>query len=475
MSLLLSKTEEYIVPKFDLLDPNIKPSRVIWYLAWPTIIEQILLTFVQYVDTAMVGALGENATASIAVSSTTTWLVNGIFGALALGFYVLIGRNIGAGDIKKAKQIVRQSLMVSAAVGLLFTAAIQLISPFLPIWLGADTAIRSDASAYLSIVSSVYFFNMMVVMSAGILRVSGDTRTPLFFNVLTNLINIVLNFLMIYQTRALTVFGFTFTMWGAGWGVKGAAIATAIATVISGSFLFSRLFKKDYPIRIALKGDYKPDVPIIKSALRIATPAMLERITISSGQILMTLLITNLGTTALAANYLAVTAEAISYLPAYGFNVAAITMVAQSLGAGNKEGALRFAKMCMMIGVVMMSATGVLMYLNAEFLISIFTPVPAVILLGSKVLRVEAFAQPFFAMSIIGGGILRGAGDTKWPFYISIAGMWGVRILTAYVLAYPLGMGLMGAWIGMVADLFTRGVLSFIRYRSKKWLHLSIT
>jgi putative MATE family efflux protein len=314
----------------------------------------------------------------------------------------------------------------------------------------------------------------MVVMAGGVLRVAGDTRTPLFFNVLTNLINVVLNFLMIYDTREITVFGRTFTMWGAGWGVKGAAIATAISIAISGSMLLSRLFKKDYPIRISVKGDYKPDFSVIKSALKLATPAALERITISSGQILMTTLITNLGTTALAANYLAITAEGMSYLPAYGFNVAATTLTAQSLGAENKEAAKRFAKRCVIFGIAMMSFMGVIMYFGAEFLISIFTPVTAVILLGASVLRVEAFAQPFFAASIICGGILRGAGDTKWPFYISIVGMWGVRIVTAYILAYPLGMGLMGAWIGMVADLFTRGVLSLIRYRSMKWLHITI-
>jgi putative MATE family efflux protein len=456
------------------LDPNIKPSRVIWFLAWPTIIEQLLLTFVQYVDTAMVGVLGENATASIAVSSSTTWLVNGVFGALAIGYSVLIGRNIGAGDFEKAKKIVRQSLLAAAVAGVFFTVVMQLIAPVLPAWLGADEAIRADASAYVSIVTSVYLFNIMVVMSGGVLRVAGDTRTPLFFNVLTNLINVVLNFLMIYETREITVFGRTFTMWGAGWGVKGAAIATAISIAISGSILLSRLFKKDYPIRINVKGDYKPDFSIIKSALKLATPAALERITISSGQILMTSLITNLGTTALAANYLAITAEGMSYLPAYGFNVAATTLTAQSLGAGNKEAASRFAKRCVIFGIAMMSTMGVIMYFGAEFLISIFTPVTAVILLGASVLRVEAFAQPFFAASIICGGILRGAGDTKWPFYISIIGMWGVRILTAYILAYPLGMGLMGAWIGMVADLFTRGVLSLMRYRSKKWLDIAI-
>lgn len=463
------------MPKVDLLDPNIKPSRVIWFLAWPTIVEQLLLTFVHYADTAMVGGLGENATASIAVSSTTTWLVNGIFGSLAIGFYVLVGRNIGAGDIEKAKRIVRQSLLAATLTGLFFTLAMQLISPVLPVWLGAEQAIRQDASAYLRIVTSVYFFNIMVVMSAGILRVAGDTRTPLFFNVLTNLLNVALNFMMIYETRELTVLGRSFMMWGAGWGVRGAAIATAAATVISGTMLLSRLFKKEYPIRVSLKEDYRPDFPIIKSALRLAAPAALERITISSGQILMTTLVASLGTTALAANYLAITAEAVSYLPAFGFNVAATTLVAQSLGAGNKDGALRFARQCLIFGIALMSCTGVLMYFGAEFLISIFTPVTAVILLGASVLRIEAFAQPFFAASIICGGILRGAGDTKWPFYISIAGMWGVRILTAYILAYPLKMGLMGAWIGMVADLFTRGVLSYIRFRSKKWLHITIT
>ncbi|MEG1771931.1 MAG: MATE family efflux transporter [Clostridia bacterium] len=456
--------------QIDILSDNIKPGKIIWYLAWPAVLEQLLITFVQFVDTAMVGALGENATASVAVSTSTTWLVNGIFAALGVGFSVLVGKGIGAKDYDYAKRVVRQSIIGILGFGLLIMLIIEIVAPHLPAWMGADPAIYKDATAYLSIVAYAYVFSLALAVASATLRCAGDTRTPLLFNIATNVINIILNYLFILPQHEVSIFEKTITIWGANMGVSGAALATAISITFSGIMLVLILFIKKYPAQISIRDKIRFDKRIWKDVTKLGIPVALERITLSTGQLVMTAMVTGLGTTALASHHLAITAEGLTYMPAFGISAAATTLVAQSLGANRPDKALNFGRLCNIAGVIFMSAMGVVLFLFAEPLISIFTPSREVIELGAKVLKLEAFAQPFFALAMVASGALRGAGDTKWPFYISVIGMWCVRLGIAYVFAYPLGMGLFGAWIGMVSDVVSRGVLTLLRFRSKKWL-----
>lgn len=468
--------------QINLLDESIRPEKIIWYLAWPTVLEQLLITAVQYVDTAMVGSLGANATAAVGLNASTTWLINGICAALGIGFSVLVGRSIGSGDHDKAKRVVRQAVLAIAVFGAALTALVQIAAPFLPRFLGAEPDIWSDARAYLSIVGAAYMFNVSVNVSANIIRCSGDTRTPLFCNIFANVINVVLNFLLIYPTRNIDIFiqpsfmaepliNTSFSMWGAGLGVRGAAIATAISIAVSGVILFAALFKKDYPAKISIRDKFHFQKDVWKETLRLAYPVALERITLSTGQILMTRIVTGIGTTAIAAHHLAITAESITYMPAFGFSAAATTLVSQGLGASKPELSKRLSKYCVIGGVIFMTLMGFVLYFFSRQLITIFTPDAEVIELGGRVLQIEALAQPCFALAMVISGVLRGAGDTKWPFYISVVGMWGIRLGIAYILAYPCGLGLLGAWCGMVADVVVRGVLSLIRYARGKWVH----
>ncbi|HPG92376.1 MAG TPA: MATE family efflux transporter [Clostridia bacterium] len=453
----------------NLLDENAKLGKILWYLAWPAVLEQMLLTLVNYVDTAMVGSLGHNATASIGVVMSTTWLINGLFAAIAIGFSVPVGRNIGAGNISKAKNIVKQSLFGILIFGAFITLLLQIVSPYLPIWLGADEAIRSDASAYLGIISAAYLFTLSANVCSGILRCSGDTKTPLFYNVATNIINVVLNFLFIFPSRNLTIFGKEIFVWGAGMGVKGAAIATAISVAFSGIMLFLTMFKKSFLVSVTFKDKFKFDKSVWKEMFVLGSPVAAERVTHTLGQIFMTALVTSLGTIALTANTLAITAEAITYMPAFGFSVAATTLVAQSLGANKKGLAAKYSKACIWCGIVFMAIMGVVLYFASDSLIRIFSNEADVIELGGKVLRLEAFAQPASGIAMVVTGTLRGAKDTKGPFFICLIGMWCVRIPLTYLLLKVTDLGLIAAWIGMVADLTVRGIISIILYKKGKW------
>jgi len=454
-----------------LLDPSQTPARTIWLLAWPVILDQSFQTMVHYVDSAMVGSLGAVATAAVAANSSTIWLVNGMMYAFGAAFAVLAARQIGAGNNTAVQHTVRQALLAVAGFSVVVTTLMLSIARTLPVWIGVEDQVVPVAGTYMSIIALAYPFTILFAYMANLIRSSGDTRSPLIANIITNVANIVANYLLIFPTRQVSLFGWGFLMPGAGLGVKGAAIGTAGATALSALILFGVLVLKDSPLRTPFRGvSWKVDWSVMRQVFRLGTPLALERATLSIGQIILTVLVTRIGTVSLAAHHLAITAESITYMPVSGFSLAATTLVAQSLGAQKREMALDFAKRSLRWGVLLMSGTGLLMYIFSRQLMAFFSPDLAVIELGSRVLRIEAFAEPFFALSIVISGILRGAGDTKWPFINSLIGMWIVRLIPASILILGFGFGLEAAWGCMVADLVVRGLLNYHRYRKGTWI-----
>ncbi|MEG2022038.1 MAG: MATE family efflux transporter [Oscillospiraceae bacterium] len=442
---------------------------IVMALAFPSIVEQIMITMMQYIDTAMVGTLGANATASIGVVTTTIWLFNGFLGAAGVGFSVQVAQYLGAKKSEDARSVVRQAVLFNIVFGLFIGVLAFGLSFFLPQLLGADASIAKDASAYFAIVGLSLPLLLTQTLFASILRATGDTKTPMRLNILICVLDIIFNYFLIYPTRNITVLGMDITMHGAGLGVAGAALGSALAVGVVAVLFLIVIYKKETPIRISLTDKYRFSKSCLRHVSAIGVPVALERATLSIAQIVMTVLIANLGTVSIAANHLAVTAEALSYLPAYGVAAAATTLVGQAIGANREDLAISFAWLSTRLGMLIMTGTGVLLFLFAPQLISIFTPDADVIMLGSRVLRVEAFAQPLFAASIVATGALRGAGDSKVPFYINLISMWGVRITAALLLAPR--VGLLGVWIAMCAELCIRGIIFLWRLKSKKWLH----
>lgn len=457
----------------NLLDRSIPTWKLVLMLAWPSIIEQLLHTAVNYVDTAMVGSIGTYATAAIGVCTSTIFLLMGVMNATGLGFSVMVARKIGEGNYEEARTILRQSMLAVVTVGLGLTLLVELIlAPNLPRWMGAEPDVLPHAITYFRVIGANYLLNTGMIMATNMLRCMGDTKTPLKFNILTNLVNVVGNFLLIYPTRQLTVAGLTFTMPGAGWGVGGAAAATALATAFSAICLLSVLFRRKGPLQISLRDDYKPQPDILKQAFHLGVPSFLERAVISGGQIVSTAMISGLGTAALAAHQLANSGESLCYMPIFGFSIAATTLVAQNLGAGDKERAFKQGAWSTWMSVAVMCTASAIMFALAPNIIDLFSNDAAVIALGGRVLRIEAFAEPFFAIATVVAGVLRGAGDTRWPFYISLAGMWLMRVPIAFVLINLFGWGLEAIWVGMAVDLFVRGVLCLWRFYKRTWVHV---
>ena len=437
-------------------------------LSWPAIVQQLMLTLVQYIDTAMVGSLGPNATASVGVVSSSVWLFNGLLGAAATGFAVQVAQHIGARETERARNVVRESMLFSLLFGVFMGSAAAALSFPLPGLLGAEEAIRPDASAYFRIVGCSMPFLMAINLMSSLLRCMGDTRTPMLFNITLNILNTIFNFLLIYEPREASVFGLRVFLPGAGLGVPGAALGSALASLLVALLFLRRFLSRDFPLRISLRDRFRFTRDCLSAMIRIAIPQAMAHTASCGAQIAVTVIVAGLGTQAVAANSLAVTAEALCYQPGYGVSTAATTLVGQSIGAGRRDLAVRFARVSTLLGMAIMTGTGLLMFLFAEPLIGMFTPDADVMRLGASVLRIEAFTEPLFAASIVASGAFSGAGDTKWSFAANLLSMWGIRLPIALLLIGSLG--LTGMWIAMACELSIKGLVFLWRLRSKKWL-----
>lgn len=449
---------------------NKSQLRHLMLLSLPAIAEQFLMTMVSYVDTAMVGSLGANATAAIAVTASSTWLIGGILSAAGVGFSVQVAYAVGAGEVDNVKKIIRQALLLAVLIGISVMTICLSISHSLPVWLGAGEEILSDARAYIRIYMMAIPFNCINGTFSAILRCMGDTKTPMRLNTGSNLLNVLLNFLLIFPSRQIRIFKFSFQIPGAGLGVTGAAIASAISMAMVGLILLLIIFRRKSPYQIHLKESYRPDKAVISRAVRLGTPVLLERLLMSGGQVFMTRMVSGLGTVALAANHVAVTAEGISYMPAFGVSFAATTMVGQSLGAKNLDDAQAYGRLSGWMGTLLSTFMGIILFVFSVPLSTLFSSDPAVIALSARMLRLVAFAEPMFGLSIVLSGALRGAGDTRYPMFVSLLCMIGLRCTLAPFFIFVLHMDLAAVWLAMDIDLIARGILCFFRFRSKKYL-----
>ena len=443
-----------------------RPEQVqlIIHLSLPAIMAQLSHIVMQYIDASMVGRLGAEASASIGLMASSTWLFNGMCQAIVAGFTVQVAQRIGAGQEKIARRIQNQAFVYTVGFAVVLAAAGALISRALPVWLGGGDAITANATWYFLIYALSLPFVQLNNIAGGMLQASGNMRVPSILHVLMCGLDVVFNLLLIFPES--TVLGVRIP--GAGLGVAGAALGTALSQVVVAVLMVLFLFVRS-PMLHLRKGERLAfDMEHLRRGLRIGVPLGVERVIMSGAQVMVTRIVAPLGTIAIAANSFGVTAESLCYMPGYGIASAAATLIGQSIGAGRRDMARRLGVLTTALGMLVMTASGMLMYAFAPFMIGVMSPDPAVVALGARVLRIEAFAEPLFAASIVAAGVFRGAGDTLVPSLFNFITMWGVRLPIAALLAPRIG--LVGVWVAMFCDLTSGGVLFLIRLRGSKWL-----
>ena len=439
----------------------------IFALAWPTMLEQLMQTAVQYIDTAMVGSLGTHATAAVGSTTTVNWLVNSSISAMGVGFLAFIAKSLGAGKKDLARRASAQSVLAVIVSGVLFTVLTLSLSSFVPVWMQVDSEIQSLAARYFFILYSPMLFRAAIIIFGTTLRAAGDTKTPMLVGVLVNVINVALNFLLIYPVRTLSIFDLSFTMWGADLGVEGAALASAVSFVVGGVLITVSVFRHK---EISPKGySVKPDKEILVPCLRVALPNMLQRFATSFGYVAFASMINSLGEISTAAHTIANTVESAFYIPGYGMQTAAATLAGNALGAKDEKRLHSLARMIIFIETVLMIISGTLLFIFAPFMMSLFSKDAQVIMLGAVVLRMVAVSEPFYGVSIVIEGMLQGLGKTVTPFVFNIIGMWGVRIVGTFICVTFFHMGLVSAWACMIIHNLLLFVMFLVHWLRGKW------
>lgn len=424
--------------------------RLVWQLSLPAILTQITTIAMQYIDSAMVGALGADASAAIGLVASSTWLFGGVTTAVSAGFSVQVAHRIGAGEDTEARTVVRHGLAAALTLAALLALLGLVICRQLPCWLGGGAEICADASAYFLTFSLMLPFSQLNSLTAGFLQCAGDMVTPSVLNAVMCGLDVVCNALLIPH-----------------FGVLGAGMGTALACALVSLAMAWCCCVRNAQLRLR-RGEahaFRPE--ILKKAFRIGAPVAVQEIAMNGAMVASTMILAPLGAAAIAANSFAVTAESLCYMPGYGVGSAATTLVGRSVGAGDAAQARRYGNICTALGGALMGCTGLLMMIFCPFVFRLLTPVVEVRTLAAQALRIGLLAEPLFGVSIAAAGALRGAGDTLVPSLLNLGSIWIVRLGLSLLLVGKLG--LRGMWIAMAIELCVRGALMLWRQKTSKF------
>ena len=423
--------------------------RLVWQLSLPAILTQITTIAMQYIDSAMVGALGADASAAIGLVASSTWLFGGVTTAVSAGFSVQVAHRIGAGEDTEARTVVRHGLAAALTLAALLALLGLGICRKLPYRLGGGAEICADASAYFLTFSLMLPFSQLNSLTAGFLQCAGDMVTPSVLNAVMCGLDVVCNALLIPH-----------------FGVLGAGMGTALACALVSLAMGWCCCVRNAQLRLR-RGEahaFRPE--ILKKAFRIGAPVAVQEIAMNGAMVASTMILAPLGAAAIAANSFAVTAESLCYMPGYGVGSAATTLVGRSVGAGDAVQARRYGNICTALGGALMGCTGLLMMIFCPFVFRLLTPVAEVRTLAAQALRIGLLAEPLFGVSIAAAGALRGAGDTLVPSLLNLGSIWIVRLGLSLLLVGKLG--LRGMWIAMAIELCVRGALMLWRQKTSK-------
>ena len=417
-------------------------------LSVPTVIEQIMSTLMQYVDTAMVGHLGEQATAAVSTTTAVTWLVNCVPLALSKGTLALLSRANGAGNREQMRRLAGQSAFLTLTVGTGLMLLCLILSPFIPVWMGVDEAVQGPAGRYFFIVSLTLVLRTAMYVFGAAIRSTKNTRLPMRINLASNVLNVILNYILIYA---------------AGLGVSGAAAATAIAYGSAGLAMTAATYRTE-SLRWSLK-DMKPDPAYLPHFGKISLPALASSAASCLGYVFFAGMVAGMGTVTFAAHSIAVNAEELFYVPGYGLRTATSSLIGNALGEGDRAKLRATEQLSIRITLLMMLLSGIILYAAAYPLMHLFTISEETAQLGAQLLRLVAFTEPFFGLMVVLEGIFYGKGQTKGVFFIETGSMWGVRILLTFLVVKVWKLGLRQVWYCMIADNICKAVMLFLLYR----------
>lgn len=435
----------------------------IFRLAWPAILEMTLHTLVWTVDTAMVGRLNPASISAVTLGAQMMFITMAVFGSVGVGATAMVARNVGAEDYRRAEKIGAQALGVGMIISVLLALTGMIFAKEIFQFVVDDPELIALGSTYLRYVLIGGFVLIPLGVSNAILRGAGNTVVPLQAAFFANGLNIIGDYVLI------------FGKWGfPQLGVKGAAIATGLAQVLGAMISLYYLFSGKGGIKVHLKDFFQIDREILSKLFRLSMPAAFEIAMNDGSRLLSSFWIAQLGKVSFAANAVAVAAESVSFMPGYGFAIAATTLMGQNLGAKNVDVARRSTMKAMNYAIIFMGTVALIFLLIPQHIMALFTTDRETLPLAAQCIRIGALEQIPIAIAMVISGALKGAGDTKGPFHISLATNLGVRLPLIFLIVFVWKLNVVYIWIATALQFILEAVLMLLRYRKEKWKTLEI-
>jgi putative MATE family efflux protein len=427
-------------------------------LAVPVVLSSFLQRSVGIVDIFLVGGLGASAIAAVGVAQIMVFVVMSVSWGINVGATVLVSQLWGADRKAEAGKAAYQSMLVAVLAAMIIMVLGHLVGWKVAELLGANDEVQRILYSYSKIIFTFILFTISINVLSGIMQGAGDTRTPLYATLIVNILHVIVAYPLIYGK------------WGfPAMGVKGAAIAIAVSECLGAAFLFTRSLERRYIVI-----SRKLEMRLTAMTIRLGWPILIDRLLQNAGSLIFAKVILLYGTTVYAAHQVGLAIEAISFMPGYGIAVAAATMVGQNLGAGRPDEAKLSAYEANRLAVILMASMALLFFFFPYVLLRAFTSDPEVIRYGILYMKIVAFAQVPLAVTMVLTGSLRGAGDTGFIMFATIAGMWLIRIPLTALLATAFHAQIRTVWAVMILDWLVRMSLLLWRYRKQRWERLDV-
>lgn len=438
-------------------------DKVVLKLAGPAVAEQVLMALVGMADMIQVSRIGPAAITAVGLTNQPMMFAMAIFMAINVGTTAVVARFIGARNLKDANETARQSLVIVTLLGLVVGAVMFLVAEPVLLFMGAEPDAMFYGVKYFRIVSVSMVFNTIQMCVNSMIRGAGDTKAPMINNTAVNLINVVFNFLLINGIWFFPKMG-----------VSGAATATAFSRLVGCIMALSLVMVPGKRITISFKGGYHFNWDLIKRVAKVGMPAAAEQFVMRIGMIFFTRTVSGLGTIVFAAHQVAINITSLSFTTGQGFGMSATSLVGRCLGAKKPDMAEKFAKAASHMSMLVSVGVAFLLFFAGDKVALLYTDDASVIASASIILKLIALVQPLQSIQFVLAGALRGAGDTKWPLYSTIVGVWFFRLGLAVILVQYMHMGLLGAWIAMMVDQAARSLVIQWRFNTNKWKHIHV-
>lgn len=432
-------------------------------LAWPSALESVLVGLVGAFDTMMVGTLGDAAIAAVGITNQPKFILLCTIFSLNVGVTAVVARRKGQGDQEGAVRAMRNGVILCTIIAMMMTVlGYFLAEPFLRL-AGAQDEYLPDALAYFKILLISIFFQSLNLTINAAQKGCGNTRISMETNIASNVVNIIFNYFLI---NGIWIFPRL--------EVRGAAIATCLGSIVACLMSIAKLLPRDTYLSIFHPVGWKLSRQILSPIYKVSSSALVEQLCLRVGFLLYASIVANLGTTPYATHIICMNILSISFSFGDGFSVASSALVGQNLGAGRPDKSILYGRVGQRIVFLVSCMLCVVFFFGRYFLVGLYSESPEVIRMGGNIMLMIAVITFFQTSQVVSAGALRGAGDTKYVAAVSLISTTLVRPILSWILCYPVGWGLYGAWLGVLVDQALRLILNYSRFKAAKWIKIQL-